>query len=61
MTVDSTEDERADWSPCAVCTKPVRRDEAHFLHEEGCTEGCACDRPVHPDCCPEPDCVAVPS
>lgn len=43
---------------CVTCSDPIDPGEdPHFLHEPDCTEEtCSCDRPVHPDCCPEEGC-----
>jgi hypothetical protein len=41
------------WT-CFVCGKPVSDGTVHFCHREGCDKnGCDCDFPCHPGCCPE--------
>ena len=47
---------------CCICELPVNRDEAHWLHEDGCPgvealeeaglEPCDCDLYAHPECDP---------
>lgn len=50
-----------DHHACSVCGLPVDRDDAHWPHDPDCpgrrpwagSVRCVCDRPTHPDCCPD--------